>query len=146
MFDGVVNAQPRWSSARLVPSGAVLSFHSITTPKLPAVGDAHVSLEAFQAFVSCLRRMGELVPLSEFSRRRAAGRSTSGLIAITLDDAYAALAGEFEEIVAAGWTFCFLLNACERVRDFERAAAIRDRIKSLKGRELGLVAVRSTRS
>ena len=30
--------------------------------------------------------------------------------------------------------------------DFERAATIRDRIKSLKGRELGLVAVRSTRS
>jgi LuxR family transcriptional regulator, maltose regulon positive regulatory protein len=39
-----------------------------------------------------------------------------------LDEATAAaLAGEFEEIVAAGWTFCFLLNACERVRDFERA-------------------------
>jgi excinuclease ABC subunit B len=30
--------------------------------------------------------------------------------------------------------------------DFERAATIRDRIKSLKGRELGLVAVRATRS
>ena len=30
--------------------------------------------------------------------------------------------------------------------DFELAATIRDRIKSLKGRELGLVAVRSTRS
>jgi ATP/maltotriose-dependent transcriptional regulator MalT len=40
-----------------------------------------------------------------------------------LDEATAAaLAGEYEEIVAAGWTFCFLLNACERVRDFERAA------------------------
>jgi len=40
-----------------------------------------------------------------------------------LDEATAAaLAGEFEEIVAAGWTFCFLLNACERVRDYERAA------------------------
>ena len=40
-----------------------------------------------------------------------------------LDEATAAaMAGEFEEIVAAGWTFCFLLNACERVRDFERAA------------------------
>ncbi len=99
MFDRVVNA-PRWSSACLVPSGAVLSFHSITTPKLPAVGDAHVSLETFRAFVSCLRRLGELVPLSEFSRRRAEGRSTSGLIAITLDDAYAALAGEFRDFIA----------------------------------------------
>ena len=40
-----------------------------------------------------------------------------------LDEATAAaLAGEYEEIVPAGWTFCFLLNACERVRDYERAA------------------------
>jgi LuxR family transcriptional regulator, maltose regulon positive regulatory protein len=39
-----------------------------------------------------------------------------------LDEATAAaLAGEYEEIVPAGWTFCFLLNACERVRDYERA-------------------------
>jgi ATP/maltotriose-dependent transcriptional regulator MalT len=40
-----------------------------------------------------------------------------------LDEATAAaLAGEFEEIVPAGWTCCLLLNACERVRDYERAA------------------------
>ena len=39
-----------------------------------------------------------------------------------LDEATAAaLAGEYEEVVSAGWTFCFLLNACERVRDYERA-------------------------
>jgi excinuclease ABC subunit B len=30
--------------------------------------------------------------------------------------------------------------------DFERAATLRDKIKTLKGRELGLVGVRSTRS
>jgi ATP/maltotriose-dependent transcriptional regulator MalT len=40
-----------------------------------------------------------------------------------LDEATAAaLAGEFELIVPAGWTCCILLNACERVRDYERAA------------------------
>ena len=40
-----------------------------------------------------------------------------------LDEATAAaLAGEYEEIVPAGWTCCLLLNACERVRDYERAA------------------------
>ena len=40
-----------------------------------------------------------------------------------LDEAAAAaLAGEFEETVPAGWTCCLLLNACERVRDYERAA------------------------
>ena len=30
--------------------------------------------------------------------------------------------------------------------DFERAATLRDKIKTLKGRELGLAAVQSTRS
>jgi len=40
-----------------------------------------------------------------------------------LDEATAAaLAGEYEEVVPAGWTCCLLLNACERVRDWERAA------------------------
>jgi LuxR family transcriptional regulator, maltose regulon positive regulatory protein len=40
-----------------------------------------------------------------------------------LDEATAAaLAGEYEEIVPAGWTCCLLLIACERVRDYERAA------------------------
>jgi LuxR family maltose regulon positive regulatory protein len=39
-----------------------------------------------------------------------------------LDEATtAALAGEFELIVPAGWTCCMLLNACERARDYERA-------------------------
>jgi LuxR family transcriptional regulator, maltose regulon positive regulatory protein len=40
-----------------------------------------------------------------------------------LDEATAAaLAGEYEHVVPAGWTCCLLLNACERVRDYERAA------------------------
>ena len=52
-----------------------------------------------------------------------------------LDEATAAaLAGEFEEIVAAGWTFCFLLNACERVRDFERAAEWCTRVEEFSRR------------
>ena len=39
-----------------------------------------------------------------------------------LDEATAAaLAGEYEEIVSAGWTCCLLLGACERVRDYDRA-------------------------
>ena len=52
-----------------------------------------------------------------------------------LDEATAAaLAGEFEEIVAAGWTFCFLLNACERVRDYERAAEWCSRVEEFSRR------------
>jgi LuxR family maltose regulon positive regulatory protein len=39
-----------------------------------------------------------------------------------LDEATAAaLAGEIEEVVPAGWTCCLLLNACERAREYERA-------------------------
>jgi LuxR family transcriptional regulator, maltose regulon positive regulatory protein len=49
------------------------------------------------------------------------GEVTAGMRC--LDEATAAaLAGEFEEIVPAGWTCCILLIACERVRDYERAA------------------------
>jgi DNA-binding CsgD family transcriptional regulator len=49
------------------------------------------------------------------------GRVADGMC--WLDEATAAaLAGEFELIVPAGWTCCMLLNACERARDYERAA------------------------
>ena len=49
------------------------------------------------------------------------GRVAEGMC--WLDEATAAaLAGEFELIVPAGWTCCMLLNACERARDYERAA------------------------
>ena len=40
-----------------------------------------------------------------------------------LDEATAAaLGGEYEQIVPAGWTCCLLIGACERVRDYDRAA------------------------
>ena len=49
------------------------------------------------------------------------GRVADGMCCLD-EAAAAALAGEFEEIVPAGWTCCLLLNACERARDYERAA------------------------
>ena len=36
--------------------------------------------------------------------------------------AAAALGGEYEEFVGVGWTCCYLIYACERVRDYDRAA------------------------
>jgi LuxR family maltose regulon positive regulatory protein len=40
-----------------------------------------------------------------------------------LDEAVAAaLGGEYEELVGVGWTCCYLIYACERVRDYDRAA------------------------
>jgi LuxR family transcriptional regulator, maltose regulon positive regulatory protein len=52
-----------------------------------------------------------------------------------LDEAAAAaLAGEYEEIVAAGWTCCLLLDACERVRDYERAGEWCGKVKQFSDR------------
>ena len=46
-----------------------------------------------------------------------------------LDEATAAaLAGEHEEIVAAGWTFCFLLTACERSARLRARGGVQRRI------------------
>ncbi len=40
-----------------------------------------------------------------------------------LDEAAAAaMSGEVEEIITLGWTSCYLINACQRVRDYDRAA------------------------
>lgn len=36
--------------------------------------------------------------------------------------ATAALQGEFKQLAAAGWTCCYLIYACERIRDHDRAA------------------------
>ena len=61
------------------------------------------------------------------------GLATEGLALVTqgelkegmwrLDEAVAAaLGGEYEELVGVGWTCCYLIYACERVRDYDRAA------------------------
>ncbi len=61
------------------------------------------------------------------------GLATEGLALVTggeleegmgrLDEAAAAaLGGEYEEFVGVGWTCCYLIYACERVRDYDRAA------------------------
>jgi ATP/maltotriose-dependent transcriptional regulator MalT len=49
------------------------------------------------------------------------GRVEAGMCC--LDEATAAaLGGEFEHMAPAGWTCCLLIQACERVRDYDRAA------------------------
>ena len=80
--------------------GAILCFHSVTTPALPGEGTSHVSVKAFTSFIRVARRLGELVPLSELVRRHTEGRSTSGLIAVTFDDAYAAVLTELKDVIA----------------------------------------------
>src|SRR5712691_7401757 len=85
---------------RFASGGAILCFHSITTAGLPGEGTAHVSLEAFKSYVAVARHLGELVPLGELVRRHQERRSTAGLIAVTFDDAYAALRGDFERFIS----------------------------------------------
>lgn len=72
-------------------AGAVLCFHGITSRLLPGENLAHMPLAAFQSFIDAAQQMGEIVPLAELVRRHRDGRGTSGLIAITADDAYASL-------------------------------------------------------
>jgi peptidoglycan/xylan/chitin deacetylase (PgdA/CDA1 family) len=95
-FDRVARMPMR----RLASGGAILCFHSITTPDAPAEGTAHVSLAAFQSTIGLARRLGELVPLRELVQRHEQGRSTAGLVAVTFDDAYAALLSEVKEFVS----------------------------------------------
>lgn len=85
---------------RFSRAGAILCFHSVITRDAPGSGAAHLALEEFGAFVRMARRLGEIVPLSELVKRHQNGRNTAGLIAITLDDAYVALAAEFKSVIA----------------------------------------------
>lgn len=72
--------------------GAILCYHAIDTPEAPAAGVANVPLHEMLESVDLVRHLGEFVPLGELLERHAAGRSTSGLFALTFDDAYASLA------------------------------------------------------
>jgi ATP/maltotriose-dependent transcriptional regulator MalT len=49
-----------------------------------------------------------------------------------------ALAGEMSDLDAVGATCCFLVHACERVRDYDRAARWAERVERF-GREWGIV-------
>lgn len=80
--------------------GSILCFHSITTPALAAAGTAHVSADVFCSLVSVARQLGRLVPLSELLNRHAQGRSTAGLVALTFDDAYAAVLTELKDFIS----------------------------------------------
>lgn len=84
----------------LQSGGAILCFHSVTTPTSPAEASAHVSVDAFASFVRLGRRLGEFVPARELVGRHLEGRSTAGLLALTFDDAYVALLTELKAFVS----------------------------------------------
>jgi len=83
----------------LSTGGAILCFHSLTTPELPAEVEVHVSAHFFASALNLARRLAEIVPLRVILERYQEGKSTTGLIAITCDDAYATLLAVGGELI-----------------------------------------------
>jgi peptidoglycan/xylan/chitin deacetylase (PgdA/CDA1 family) len=148
------------SLPRLRAGGTVLCFHSVTSAGAPAAGAAHVSMDAFASFMQVARRFGEFVPLSELVDRNARGQSTSGLIALTFDDAYTAVRDQVAafaarhripfsvfvvaDAAATGATYwwdrvddAFPRVTPERWRAFETACGLPDAYRSGQPREHG---------
>jgi len=80
-------------------AGAILCFHGVTRAGLPAQGVVHLAVREFETLIASAKQMGQLVPLRDIVRRHLAGLSTAGLIAVTVDDAYASLLGEAADFV-----------------------------------------------
>lgn len=107
----------RLSVSRLSSAGSIFCFHSIAGAELPSAGSTHVPLETLKSSVRAARRTGEIVPLVDLAARHQAGRSTSGLVAFTFDDAYASLlgaAGDFMAREAVPATVFVTTQAAER--------------------------------
>src|SRR4051812_6690625 len=80
---------------RPVGAGSILCFHSVADQPLDP-GSPHVSPATLRMVIAAARRVGTIVPLREILARHRAGRSTRGMVAITFDDAYAALVAATE--------------------------------------------------
>jgi peptidoglycan/xylan/chitin deacetylase (PgdA/CDA1 family) len=71
--------------------GAILCYHSLTSPELPSASTAHVPQAELMAAIDVVRALGEIVPLQVLVARHRAARSTRGLFSLTFDDAYDAV-------------------------------------------------------
>jgi peptidoglycan/xylan/chitin deacetylase (PgdA/CDA1 family) len=71
--------------------GAILCFHSVTAPGMDGEGVLKVSLATLRESLEVASSVGEIVTLGVLMRRAANGQSCRGLVAVTFDDAYAAL-------------------------------------------------------
>ncbi len=70
---------------------AILCYHSLTSTAWPSASPVNVPAEELVAAIATIRAFAEIVPLREIVERHRAGRSTSGLVALTFDDAYITL-------------------------------------------------------
>jgi peptidoglycan/xylan/chitin deacetylase (PgdA/CDA1 family) len=81
--------------------GAILCYHGLTVPGEHDSAGMHVSPELFERTIIMLRRWRRIVPLREIIQRVGDGKSVSGLIAITFDDAYQSLSLGAREVLVA---------------------------------------------
>jgi peptidoglycan/xylan/chitin deacetylase (PgdA/CDA1 family) len=106
---------------QLSSAGSILCFHSVTDSRFPAAAPIHTPLPLLKAIVEGARRIAEVVPLPDLLQRHGSGRSTVGLLAITFDDAYAALstvAGQFLSDVQVPVTVFAVSDALPRGSSF----------------------------
>jgi DNA-binding CsgD family transcriptional regulator len=97
-------------------------------------GARHHAVEAVEAARAAGSRDFELLGQSlEGAAQVSAGHVAEGMR--RLDGVSAALiAGEIRDYVAIGLSGCYLIAACERVRDYDRAAQWTNRIKAFSAR------------
>ena len=73
---------------RMLPQGgAILCLHGIRSGSQPDGGGIHVDAPRLAGVLDVARSVGRIVPVDVLIERHAGGKSTSGLIAITFDDA-----------------------------------------------------------
>lgn len=85
---------------RFSSGGAILCFHSLTTPQLTSESLVNVPLARFVSMVRAIKRVAHIVPLAELIETHQNGRPTGGAVALSFDDAYASLL-LIEDIVRA---------------------------------------------
>lgn len=108
-----------------------------------AVWEAHLTLMLDNAAAAARRRAAEGVAIARevgATDPEILGLAVEGLAAVCEGDtasglrlldeaAAAAMAGEVGDLNAAGTVFCYLMDACGRVRDFDRAAQWCERVR-----------------
>lgn len=99
--------------------GAILAFHSILDEPHPSASTMHLTAEEGMAILDQVRRGATIVPLADLVARFRDGHSTSGLVALTFDDAYRALLDAGAPLLgAAPATLAVVSGAAEQGSDF----------------------------
>lgn len=77
---------------RLSSAGSILCFHSLRSDDYPSGTAISVDADRFWALIRAVRAMADIVPLTALLRAHRESRSTTGMVALTFDDAYHSVA------------------------------------------------------